>query len=161
MQALSKIMRMSVCARKLLPKLFQHFENFSWNDKKLCGLDWWAWDYLDLPYAEESRWIPKFKSFGMMIDSRLWALRPKTTEPHDGQHSIGGALSTDWFLLICWLSPFHFQQFPAQVQTKGAHAHLERCSDAWGPWWAASRWGHARPVAAAALSDEERSLKMS
>ena len=100
MQALSKIMRMSVCARKLLPKLFQHFDNFSWNDKKLCGLDWWAWDYLDLPYAEESRWIPKFKSFGMMINSRLWALRPKTTEPHDGQHSIGGALSTDWFLLI-------------------------------------------------------------
>lgn len=83
--------------------------------------------------------------------------------PKQQNHTMDSTALGDfyWFLLICWLSPFHFQQFPAQVQTKGAHAHLARCSDAWGPWWAASRWGHARPVAAAALSDEERSLKMS
>ena len=39
-----------------------------------------------------------------MINSRLWALRPKTTEPQDGQQSIGGGpwaqIDFYWFLLI-------------------------------------------------------------
>ena len=104
MQALSKIMRMSVCARKLLPKLFQHFDNFSWNDKKLCGLDWWAWDYLDLRYAEESRWIPKFKGlleWWSILDSEPSG--PKQQNHTMDSTALGGPwaqIDFYWFLLI-------------------------------------------------------------
>ena len=132
---------------------------------KTDTVDWRAWDYLDLRYAEESKCIQKNKSLleWSILDSEPSG--PKQQNHRMDSKALGGALSTDWFLLIStdfyWSvdSPrsSRFQRFPAQVWTKGAHAHLERCNDAWGPWWAASQWGHARPVAALS-SDEERSL---